>query len=352
MTKSKPLSKIERDFMAENTSKKQIDLSEELSLDQNIVDSGTIDDSINNMTGHQTDISSHLKPGMSNEEFINSIISIPDQELIPWGDCHLPSKGKYYGWDNGVVRVKAMNQKAEKVLTTQHLVSSGESIEYLFRECCKFPDGFDPADLILGDRVFLLYYLRGITHGNIYEFVLTCPNPTCGVVDTYTYDLNLLSSTIKYADDAIGYEPFKIVLPFLTKTTGREVFVHVRFLRTRDTYNMLHKQSFKKKTTAKPSVRTRGQDNRKNTPSNQQLDDTISDNLERVIVDVMGVSDPLVIREFVSRMHAMDTATIREWLKDNTPSMDSSIIITCPSCDHEFTAGLPISEGFFRPSKR
>lgn len=351
MSKNKPFMKNEQ------TSTPAPAKVEELDINQSTPQSATnqnvnAGEQINQMVGHNIDISQYLPSGLSNEELLSSIISIPDQELIPWGDCYLPSKGKYYGWANGIVRVKAMNQKAEKILTTQRYAASGESIEYLFRECCQFPDGFDPVDLILGDRVFLLFFLRGITHGNIYEFILTCANQACGSVNTYSYDLNSLASTIKYADDSLGNEPFKVSLPYLSKVTGRDFYVRIRFLRTRDSYDMLKRQSFNKKAVARPGARTRGQEHQNNGfNSIQQLDETITDSLERVIVDVMGVTDRLSIKDFVQRMHALDTATIREWLKDNTPSMDSSIIVTCPQCSHEFTAELPISETFFRPSK-
>jgi cystathionine beta-lyase family protein involved in aluminum resistance len=83
----------------------------------------------------------------------------------------------------------------------------------------------------------------------------------------------------------------------------------------------------------------------------QQLDDTITENLEKVIVNVMGSSDPIKRRQFVSQMHAQDTATVREWLRDNTPGIDNSVIVGCPDCNTEHTVELPITEAFFRPSK-
>ena len=46
-----------------------------------------------------------------------------------------------------------------------------------------------------------------------------------------------------------------------------------------------------------------------------------------------------------------DTAAIREWLRENTPGIDSTVTITCPSCDTSFTVELPITESFFRPTQ-
>lgn len=303
---------------------------------------------INQMSAKTGDLTEQLSAAenLTNEQLLQSIIDAPTEKLIPWEDCHLPSKGIYYGWSDGVVQVRAMGQTAEKVLATQRLAQSGQSIDYLFRECCRFPEGFDPVDLLLGDRVFLLYYLRGITHGNIYEFAVTCPNEDCRAVSTHSYDLNNLAGTIKWADSSLGQEPFKIVLPYMSKVVGKELYIGVRFLRGYDANDILAKRKMNKKLQAKPGQSKPGA--RRFTPT---IDDSISDNLAKVIVSVMGVEDKFVIKSFVERLHAQDTAEIREWLKDHTPGIDTTVSLTCPECDTEFTVELPITENFFRPSK-
>jgi len=308
------------------------------------------DSSINRMESHATEV--HVgNPGSTSEEFLNELMNIPEEQLIPWEECHLPSRGAYYDWPDGVVMVKAMGQSAEKILATQRLAQSGQSIDYLFRNCCKFPDGFDPADLLLGDRVFLLYFLRGITYGNIYEFMITCPNQDCGTTNSHKYDLNELAGTIVWADQSLGGEPFRVDLPYLSKTTNREVWVGVRFLRAVDANDMLAKRKVRKKIFARPGgVRSRANQQQQQQQQMQQLDETISENMEKIIVSVMGVSDPFQIRTFISRMHSQDTTTVREWLRLHTPGIDNTIVIDCPDCNNEFTTELPITESFFRPA--
>lgn len=288
----------------------------------------------------------------SPEAFLRDLLATPDEKLIPWEECVLPSQGIYYGWTDGTVYVRAMGQTAEKVLATQRLAQSGQSIDYLFRECVRFPEGFQPEDLLIGDRIFLLYFLRGITHGNMYEFAITCSNQECARVSTHTYDLNELATTIQWANSGIGAEPFRITLPYLSKATGRDVYVGVRFLRGSDANDMLNRRKTRKKMFARPGgVRTRGRSPLDNRQEQQTVDDTLSENLEKIIVNVMGVNDPVIMRQFIGKMHAQDTATIREWLKDNTPGIDTTITVSCPDCANEFTVELPITEGFFRPSK-
>lgn len=293
------------------------------------------------------------KPGGSNEEFLDELLRVPEEQLIPWEECFIPSRGIYYGWDEGVVMVRAMGQAAEKILATQRLAQSGQSIDYLFRECCQFPGGFDPADLLLGDRVFLLYFLRGITYGNIYEFVVTCPDPNCAAVNTHKYDLNELANTIVWADQHLGAEPFRVDLPYFSKATNREVWVGVRFLRAADANDMIAKRKVRKKLFARPGgPRSRAaRQQQQQQQQQQQLDDTISDNMEKIIVSVMGVQDPFTIRSFISKMHSQDTTAVREWLRDHTPGIDNTIQMECPDCGGEFTTELPITESFFRPAK-
>ena len=323
---------------------------EELNIDGQDSIKGTQEESqVNRIESHVSDLSNIAAPGDTNEEFLNKLLQASPEQLIPWEECHLPSKGFYYGWADGIVQVKAMGQVAEQILATQRLAQDGQSIEYLFRECCRFPGDFDPVDLILGDRTFLLYYLRGITHGNIYEFAITCTNPDCGSVSTHSYDLNELAQTILWADKSWGPEPFKVDLPYLSKATGREVWVGVRFLRTGDSYEMLARRKVKKK-----AIRPGGARNRPRgavVPGRQTLDDTINDNMEKIIVSVMGVTDPFAIRNFIPMMHSQDTATIREWLREHTPGIDTTIEVDCPDCSNTFVVELPITESFFRPAK-
>lgn len=336
------------------------DLNEEIVIGDNARATSNQEKHVNHISEHYGDISGLRSSGENPEEFLDKLLQVPADQLIPWEDCYLPSKGYYYdgAWDDGLVKVRAMGQNAEKILATQRLAQSGQSIDYLFRECCKFPDGFDPINLLLGDRVFLLYFLRGITHGNVYEFAFTCPNQECQAVSTHAYDLNDLAKTVNWAKASLGQEPFRVNLPYLSAAVQHDVWVSVRFLRAYDANAMLAKRKTKEKLKVRPggSVRTRGQqrslDINAQRQQTQQLDDTVTENLEKVIVNVMGSTDPFKIRQFVQQMHAKDTATIREWLREHTPGIDNSVIVQCPDCNSEHTVELPITENFFRPSKR
>jgi hypothetical protein len=90
--------------------------------------------------------------------------------------------------------------------------------------------------------------------------------------------------------------------------------------------------------------------NEKTGMGSESIDETLEDNLNMLIVEAMGSTDKAKIRELIGRLHASDTATIREFLKDNSPGIDTSIVVNCSACGQEMRMELPITESFFRPT--
>ena len=279
---------------------------------------------------------------------LDNVLSMPEDQVFPWEEVVLPSEGLYY--DNAVpggrVQVRPMGIFADKILATQRLASSGQSLDWLFRKCVKFPVAdWNPLNLLAGDRIFLLYYLRGITHGNNYEFIVRCTNEECQATLTSEYNLNMLQKTIVRPKYDLGTEPFKVVLPHMTKLAKTEFWVKVRLLRGYDMQQMLTgKKVFKK-------IQATGRNaDAKAFTSEADTDQTLEDNLNMLIVEAMGSTDKIKIKNLVSKLHSSDTATIREFVKDASPGIDTTIMVTCPSCSQEMRMELPITESFFRPA--
>jgi hypothetical protein len=291
---------------------------------------------------------------------LEKLLSSPEDELLHWEHVQLPSEGKYYDGlvPDGKVQVRPMGMHADKILATQRLAATGESIDYLFKECVRFPsDDFNPLDLLVGDRIFLLYYLRGVTYGNEYEFAWACSNQECKTTSIHTYDLNLLYETKIGPNPDYPREPFKIVLPELSKWSkengGDDFWVEVRLMRGYDLRAIMRTMRTKKSITGGVRTKMRQQ---KNKQQNQNLSaavnfsDTVSENLRLLIHSVMGNRDAFKVNKVVERLHSKDAATIREFLRDNSPGIDTQVEITCPNCGEQATAELPITETFFRPT--
>jgi len=305
---------------------------------------------VSDMNSATPDLSKKTEGLTTAESLLQQIVTTSEDEWIPWEEIGLPSRGVYYGekLPGGVVKIRAMGIHAEKILATQRLASSGQSIDYLFNHCIQLPDGFDQSELLVGDRVFLLYALRGMTHGNIYEFVMKCPN--CEASSAHKYDLNELAGTTKYPDMSIGLEPFKVELPYTSESLKKKVWVKVRFMRGKDLTFMANRVRFNK--------RAHGA-NVASGPGRQReiiIDQTVTENLALIVESFGGegmsgeVKDRIRLKQLVEKLHAKDSSTIRQYLKDYSPGIDTTIQLECPDCGNESRTELPITESFFRPT--
>lgn len=274
----------------------------------------------------------------SDADVLDQVLNIPQDEVLPWEEVTLPSKGLYYDGKipDGKVRVRPMGLYVEKILANQRLAASGQSLDHTFRKCVDFGCEFDPLDLLVGDRMFLLYYLRGITYGPEYEFTFTCANDNCQKSNINAYNLAAIMNTAKYGDESLGAEPFKVTLPYMSASTNRDFWIKVRFTRGKDLQDMLAKQQRRPK--GKSDL--------------EFADDTIADNISSVITEAMGKTERHKINALVERLHSEDTATIRSFLEESQPGIDLSIQVECQHCGHTMSTVLPLSEEFFRPKRR
>ncbi len=282
---------------------------------------------------------------VSDSDLFAQILEDSEDEIFIWEPVWLPSQGLYYDGaiPDGRVEVRAWGIEADKILSTQRYASSGMALDYIFKKFVRLPDPqFNHEDLLTGDRTFLLYYLRGITHGNVYSFKFTCSNTDCGEVAILDYDLNDLISTVKVASHDMGEEPFRVNLPYLSESYARDVWVQVRFMRGYDTNKL-----FKTMKTKKPIKR-------KSKDIWEQVDDSIEKNLQ-MLVTAVGVGteikkDRATINNIIGKMHSKDVATVRAFLDNNEPTIDSIIEIECEHCGEEVKQGLPVTAEFFRPT--
>ncbi len=82
------------------------------------------------------------------------------------------------------------------------------------------------------------------------------------------------------------------------------------------------------------------------------LDQALEQNLNLIITEAMEETRPDKIQALVNKFHARDTATIREFIRNNEPGIDTTITIACPDCGEKMKIDLPITESFFRPTER
>lgn len=290
-------------------------------------------------------LSQKLGADVSSRQLVDIVVQMSREELLPFEEITLPSLGQYYESKipGGKIQVRPMGIMEDKAFATARLAQTGQALDRVFKNCIKFPTEFDPLDLINGDRVFLIFILRGITHGNLYEFVVRCPNESCRQESTHTYDMNQLGRTIRHPQ--YPEEPIKVRLPYMSNYLDREFYVKVRYLRGRDNKTIEEYRRFQSKLVSK-------RPNYKDVDAKETLiplDESIEKNLDLVISDINGETDRNKIKAVISKLSSTDTSTIRRFLADTMPGLDTMIEITCPQCETIMNIDLPITESFFRP---
>lgn len=275
---------------------------------------------------------------LNGDNIVDQIISHSEDDFLPWEEIQLPSMGLYYGesMKDGKLHVRPMGITAEKILSTQRLAAAGKSIDMMLKKCVKFPKEFNIDDLLLGDKNFLFFYIRGITYGPEYNFFYTCSDKQCARASEY--EGNLHDVRIKFADPNLGPEPFRIELPILSKSANKKVWAKAKMLRTKDSREMLNQ------------INT----TRRYEDLDAMVDETISSNIARLIVEVgtdeSSTTDRQKIQKFVERLHSNDAKTIDKFIDDATPGIETRIKLTCQHCGNQMSGDLPITESFFRPS--
>jgi hypothetical protein len=287
------------------------------------------------------------------KDSLDEILSKSNEYFMPWESVELPSKGVYYeNMPNGIIKVRPMGIDVDKMMANQRIVQSGELLNKIVEACVQLPDGMTVQDLIAGDQFFLLYYLRGITHGSDYEFVSDCPH--CDTKSTYNYNLSDLSKTIKGPNSEYPVEPMGVELPFISSKIGKKIEALVRLVRVRDVSEMSKGNNITIDPLKRGIARVRGQGTPK--VSKQDADDLYTKNISKTIVgfrvDGVEFKDDRK-SQLIDKLHQKDSATIRAFIDSITPGIDTSVEVTCQNdeCKKEYSISLPFGENFFRPSK-
>lgn len=113
----------------------------------------------------------------------------------------LPSRGTYYEND---ITTRKLNAKEIKDLSTVKASNVDSVFNSILTDCI---DGIELKDILLNDKLWLVYYLRSITYNDL-PFAVKVKCPVCGRESKELFTLNRLS--VKYADKPL---PSEIELP-------------------------------------------------------------------------------------------------------------------------------------------
>jgi hypothetical protein len=241
----------------------------------------------------------------------------------------LPSKGLVYPEGSplrsGQIEMKYMTAREEDILTSQNLIKQGVVIDKLMQSMIITPIQFN--DLVIGDKNAIMVASRILGYGKDYPTEITCPE--CGTKNKYNIDLTQLPE-YTIPEDVTMPSPgiFEYTLPQTKRV------IHFRLMTTG-----LDKQVSKELEANKRSSKNDG------------IDRELTTRLKIMIVSVDGQADKKVISNFVdNELFAMDSKSLRMYMKRISPDVKFEIDFACNECSHESEAsGFTIDTNFFWP---
>jgi hypothetical protein len=183
-------------------------------------------------------------------------------------------------------------------------------------------------DLVIGDKNAIMIAARILGYGKAYESAIECP--MCGADNKIEVDLTTLpESNIPEGTEMVSPGIFEYVLPQSKRT------IHFRLLSTGD-----DKRISKELEASKKSNKITG-----------GVDRELTTRLKNIIVSVDGNADKRFVSNFVdNELFAMDSRSLRSYMKTVTPDVKFEVPFICSECGHDQEAlAFSLDTNFFWP---
>jgi len=244
----------------------------------------------------------------------------------------IPSRGAYPKGhplhEKETLEIYYMTAKDEDILSSEALLKKGVAIER-FIENVIVDKNINPKSLLTGDRNAIIIAARSSGYGNAYETSVTCPK--CGSKSTEVFDLDnpKIKETI-YENDELnlgrggdGY--------FFTQMPQSKYVVKFRLLTGKDEIEMVESKLKKKKRKI------------------AGLENNVTNQFKRMIVDVQGINDQSMINRFVDVMTSRDSSHLKKCYNEVNPNIEIKNDFECESCGHQQELEVPLNADFFWP---
>ena len=218
---------------------------------------------------------------------------VPDEYKVPYDVLELPSQGLLYDNKKSSVKVEYLTAMDENVLVSPNILNSGRVLDVLLERKVKNL-GFPVGELLDGDRVALLLFLRTTSFGE--EFKQGVINKDGDVVEG-TIDLSELKQrklTIKPDEN----NEFDFELP-----KGKQK-IKFRFLNGVDEKDVEDKDMLMKKR------------------FDTDISFALTLKLEKIIMSINGNRDKMFIGNYIKTMTILDSRSLNKYIRENEPGID------------------------------
>ena len=230
-------------------------------------------------------------------EDINNQLSpnyVPEELRTPYDIIELPSQGLLYPNKKSNVKVEYLTAMDESIITSPNIVANNKVVDTLLSR--KVKDlGFDTTELLEGDRVAILVYLRVTGFGN--EYTQLVWNEKKGEYEEGIIDLTSLKPK-KLLVKPDENNCFDFELPISKKK------IKFRFLNAKDEeeIDILDEQYMKR--------------------NNTEISNRIMLTLERQVVSIDGEKDKMKISNILKNLKIMDSRKLRNYISDIEPGLN------------------------------
>ena len=168
-------------------------------------------------------------------------------------------------------------------------------------------EDIDKSDILLVDKIYLLFKLRELSFGSVYKFVVGCPS--CHQENRISVDLNDMP--------VVSLEDM-----------GREVEIQLPMC----------------KKPAKVKLASMSDEVYMSDP------ELLMDNLWRFIISINDVENDMVIQKAIKKLPAGDINTIMSTVMCEGYGLTTEIRVLCSHCGHDSVMELPLNKNFFSAS--
>jgi len=165
----------------------------------------------------------------------------------------------------------------------------------------------DKSDILLVDKIYLLFKLRELSFGSVYKFIVECPS--CKQENRISIDLNDMP--------VVSMEDL-----------GREVEVELPMCKK------------------KAVVKLASVNDEKYIGDSEVL----MDNLWRFITSIDGIDNDMVIQKVIHRLPAGDINKMLSTVMCEGYGLTTEIRVLCSHCQHDSVMELPLNKNFFSAS--
>jgi len=242
------------------------------------------------------------------------------QELLsPYDIIDLPSEGKLYKNNLSKVKVEYLNALDETILTSPNISKNGKFLDILVKRKVKDLSGLDSLDLLLGDRLAIIVYLRITGFGPIYNVPVQLEGSdkvVMGEVDLTTIKPKKLLINPDEKNE------FEFKLPMSGK------MIKFRFLTARDEQEI----------------------DARNEIISERNNDGVSEvarlRLESMIMEIDGIRDKIKISNMLNKIPLKDSLEFKKYYASVEPGLNMSVEVGIPG-GGSITSFLTFGSNFF-----